>query len=68
MAQLSKRKQSIREVTKESERQRKIRKTQEQRRRESSEVGEDSTALWVAAEECRLERRLSIRGVRGAGR
>ena len=47
MAPLSKRKRSIREVTKERERQRKIRKMQEERGRESSEEEEDIAAVGL---------------------
>ena len=48
MAPLSKRKRSIREVTKERERQRKARKRQEERGWEPSEVEEDVTALGLS--------------------
>ena len=47
MAPLSKRKQAIKEVTKERERQRKIRKMQEERGWESSEEEEDVTAIGL---------------------
>ena len=47
MGRLSKRKRSIKEVTKERERQRKARKIQEERGWESSEVEEDVTALGL---------------------
>ena len=47
MGRLSKRKRSIKEVTKERERQRKARKIQGKRGWESSEVEEDVTALGL---------------------
>ena len=47
IAPLSKRKQSVREVTKERERQRKIRKIQEERGWESSSEEEDITAIGL---------------------
>ena len=47
MPPLNKRKKSIREVTKERERQRKIRKMQEERGWESSEEEEDITAFGL---------------------
>ena len=47
MAPLSKRKQSIREVVKERERQRKIRKMHEERGWESSDEEEDVTAIGL---------------------
>ena len=47
MPPLNKRKKSIREVTKERERQRKIRKMQEERRWEPSEEEEDITAIGL---------------------
>ena len=47
MAPISKRKQSIREVVKERERQRKIRKMQEERGWESSDEEEDVTAIGL---------------------
>ena len=49
MAPLSKRKQAIKEVTKERERQRKIRKMQEERGWESSEEEEDVAVRTIDA-------------------
>ena len=47
MPPLNKRKKSIREMTNERERQRKIRKMQEERRWESSDEEEDITAIGL---------------------